>query len=282
MKYLLLLLAALNVSAQSLTFDKRNVECEDRWIAFQMGKDSSYMYGFIYIDFHAGLTFNYEGNFKIDDAGKFIPTKNDKNGMIKARLQPNHVAIALIPESKFAELEIASTPDWLALYKTDENSIEKLHRWGYFYNSFGESEKALSYLEQGQKIDPKYPGLAFELAFAYNALHRFKDALTIIEEALKHSPNECHLYKERAYSEIHLGKLDLAKKTYLKAVKLCTDKSILAEMSLNLAYQYFQKREYDTFDYWAKEIEKWVKENDMYSKNLQNMKKALNEIRNGS
>ncbi len=52
MKYLLIILTltAAHLKAQtSLTFDKRFVESEDKWVAFQMDKDSSYAYGFIYI-----------------------------------------------------------------------------------------------------------------------------------------------------------------------------------------------------------------------------------------
>lgn len=69
----LFLLAINFVSAQSdLIFKNRFVESEDRWVAFPKSKDSSFAYGFIYIDATAGLTLHYEGKFTIDKNGKFI------------------------------------------------------------------------------------------------------------------------------------------------------------------------------------------------------------------
>jgi len=62
----ILLLVTLSINAQTtLKFDKRYVQCEDKWIAKQMNQDSTYVFGFIYIDSQAGLTLNYEGKFKI-------------------------------------------------------------------------------------------------------------------------------------------------------------------------------------------------------------------------
>jgi len=120
MKYLFIFFTLLTATVQGqmvLQFDKRFVESEDRWVAFQKGKDSSFMYGFIYIDAEAGLTLNYEGNFTISGAGIFIPKKMD-SANFKMRLQPNNVRVAFIPESKFAELQIAAIPEWLKYYKT--------------------------------------------------------------------------------------------------------------------------------------------------------------------
>ena len=45
---------------------------------------------------------------------------------MKARLQPNREAIAEIPEYMFKELKLEKTPKWLATYKTDENSVDRL------------------------------------------------------------------------------------------------------------------------------------------------------------
>ncbi len=51
MKYLFLLVSLLTLKANAqlnLRFDKRFVECEDKWVAFKMNEDSSYTFGFIY------------------------------------------------------------------------------------------------------------------------------------------------------------------------------------------------------------------------------------------
>jgi hypothetical protein len=64
------LLITLSTAGQNpLGFNKRFVESEDKWVAFEMDKDSAYSYGFIYIDPQAGLTFNSEGSFTISSSG---------------------------------------------------------------------------------------------------------------------------------------------------------------------------------------------------------------------
>ena len=158
MKYLLLLITLIttNLNAQNiLKFDKRNVQCENKWIVRQIDKDSIYTFGFIYIDSQAGLTFNYEGKFKIDKNGKFIRIKEEPISQ-KQRLVPNRIALAEIPEDKFKELTIEKEPSWMKFYKGDVNSVEHLYRWGYIYNGYQESEIALTYLEKADKINPNF------------------------------------------------------------------------------------------------------------------------------
>jgi len=143
MKYVILLLVLVShqLSAQSsLKFDKRNVQCEDKWVAFQMEKDSTYLFGFIYIDASAGLTFHNEGSFKIDSKGVFIPTKFEKNTRIIARLEPSRVALAEIPETKFKELDIVKVPEWLKNYKHDETQLN-IYIVGDFYTMHGMNVK---------------------------------------------------------------------------------------------------------------------------------------------
>jgi len=115
MKYLLILvtLLATELNAQTtLNFDKRFLQSEDKWVAFKPDKDSTYAYGFIYIDPQAGLTLNYEGTFKVNPTGEFVPKKLDSTNM-KVRLQPNNVLVAFIPDNKFQELKISPIPNWL-------------------------------------------------------------------------------------------------------------------------------------------------------------------------
>jgi hypothetical protein len=111
----ILLLVTLSINAQTtLKFEKRYVQCEDKWIAKQMNQDSTYVFGFIYIDSQAGLTLNYEGRFKIIN-NVFVRQKEDMPSF-KARLEPNRVAVAEIPEERFKELGIKKTPEWLKYY----------------------------------------------------------------------------------------------------------------------------------------------------------------------
>lgn len=283
MKYFLLLftLFSINLNAQNvLKFDKRNVQCEDKWIAYQIDKDSTYTFGFIYIDSQAGLTLNYEGKFKIDNKGKFnrieSETKNEI-GFMKVRLQPNKTAIAEIPESKFKELNIEKTPNWLISYKTNENSVGRLYRWAYMYNGWNECEKALTFLEKAEKIDSNFKGLQTELAFSYNALGKFDKAEISLKKAIAHNPNDCYTYKELAYTYTKLINFKKVAETYLEMSKICTEQNFVQETAYNLAYEYFKAKDKTNFKKWKIEAEKWSKTENQYTKNLSLMETELNK-----
>jgi tetratricopeptide (TPR) repeat protein len=281
MKYSLILLTLFttNFYAQNLLqFDKRNIQCEDKWIAYQMDKDSTYTFGFIYIDSKAGLTFNYEGKFKIEKNGVFNKLKSEVEkevGFIKTRLQPNRIAIAEIPEAKFKELHIEKTPNWLKAYKTDENSVDRLYRWGYMYNSWNEFEKALTYLKKADKINSKFKGLQTEIGFSYNALGKFDDAEFTLKKAINENPEDCYALKELAYTYTRLVNFEKVAETYLIMTKSCTEQTFIQETAHNLAYEYFKIKDTINFIKWKTEAEKWSKFENQYTKNLNNMQTEL-------
>lgn len=277
---LLLVLSPLLLKAQTdLIYNKRFVESENKWVAFQRSaKDSTYQYGFIYIDSQAGLTLNLEGTFKINNNDIFAIVHNvnrDEKTNIKMRLQPNQIKVAWIPSSHFAELQISTMPDWMKYYRTDTTSAAHFFRWGFLYNDYGESEKALTYLEPAQKIDPDFKGLAFELAFAYNALGKFDKALPILENNIKKDPADCNSYQDLAYTQIHLDDIDKAIETYDTASKNCTKQSTKCEIAFNIAGHYYKLKVKDKFDHWAAEARKWVTPNDKYAANLNKMETEL-------
>lgn len=139
--FLLLFFISLNIGAQTiLEHNKKYIDSEDKWIAFQKNEEGKYNFGFIYIDAEAGLTLDHKGSFSISEDGTFLPEqKNDSElGSIKVRLENNNVQVAWIPEHKLSELNVSKTPSWLKHYKNDLNSTKRLFRWGYLYNSWGD------------------------------------------------------------------------------------------------------------------------------------------------
>lgn len=278
---ILFIFFTMSLNAQSLLkFDKRSVQCEDKWVATQMEKDSTYTFGFIYIDSQAGLTLNYEGKFKIDKKGNFNRLEDEldsKLGFMKIRLQPNRVLFAEIPESKFKELKIEETPSWLATYKTDENTIERLYRWGYMYNGWDECSKALTFLEKAEKINPKFKGLQTELAFSYNALEKYDKAETALKKALEYNPNDCYTYKELAYTYTKQVKLEKVSDVYNTMSEICKENKFIQETAYNLAYEYFKIKDKAKFKKWKIETEKWSKSENLYTKNLNLMETELNK-----
>ena len=278
MKYLLFLVILLTsqVNGQvGLNFNKRFVESEDKWVVFRPDKDSIYSYGFIYIDAQAGLTLNYEGTFKILPSGDYLGKKLDSNN-VKIRLQANNVLVALLPESKFNELQISETPDWLKFYKTDTNSIERLYRWGFLYNGYNECQKALSYLEKAATINPKHKGLAVELAFSYNCLKQYDKAETVLEEELKMNSENAYVNKEFIYSLSKNNKIDKAVKQFYSSIQTLKDKQYNAENCYNILQYYYYQDDKESFNTFYKELQKHPNENKLLTQYSDNMKKDIN------
>lgn len=270
--FLTLFTSALHAQ-NPLKFDKRFVESEDKWVVFDKGKDSTYEYGFIYIDAQAGLTLNYEGTFTISEAGAFIPKKIDSFGM-KVRLRPNNVRVAFLPENKFAELRIEAVPDWLKYYKTDTASVERLYRWGFLYNGYNECGKALTYLERAQKIDPKFEGLSTELAFSYNCLEQFDKAVLVLQDEIKAKPTDGYTNKEFVFALVKSGQLDKAAIACKHALAVCPDE-YKGEMCYNLLHSYFEKKDKVNFNLWAEETRKWTSSNPNIARSINGMENDL-------
>ena len=279
MNYCLALFLALVTFAaraqNDLAFTKRFVESEDKWVAYPMDKDSSYTYGFIYIDEQAGLTFNYEGHFKINAHGTYVPRRIIAANM-KVRLVPNQTKVAFIPAARFAELNIPPVPDWLRFYKTDTTSVEHLYRWGFLYNAWDQSARALTYLESAQKINPAFKGLRFELAYAYNALGQYAKAIAALAPEVAAGAQDCYLYKELSYAQMQLGQLDEAALTCQKGIAHCPDKALKAEIAYNMAYHYFKAGDKTNFTRWAKESRRWAIKGDVFNRNLDHFAASLN------
>lgn len=278
MKHLLLLFFIVtNLNAQStLDFNKRFVESEDKWVAFQKNEEDSYAYGFIYIDEDAGLTLNYEGTFTITQNGEFIPTKFNNSSM-KVRLEPNDVLVAVIPKEKFKELKIEAVPDWLKYYKENENSIERLYKWGFMYNGWNECAKALTFLEKAQKINPKHPQLAVELAFSYNCLKQYNKAESILEKEIKSNSKDAYVSKEYIYTLTKSNNIDKAIKQYKTAAKTIEDKQYDAENCYNILQHFYFKKDKENFNIWYKELSKLEITNEMIKQYAHAMNEDINK-----
>lgn len=277
MKYFLILftLTTLSLKAQTnLNFNKRFVECEDKWVAFQINKDSSYNYGFIYIDPTAGLTLNYEGTFKIGSDLKFIPKKLEKS-LMKVRLHANDMKVALIPESKLEELQVNLIPDWLKIYKIDSNSIQRFYNLGYLYNEWNECAKGLSFLLKANEINPEYKGLAVELAFSYNCLEEFDKAIKILQKALLANPTDAYVNKELIYAQVKSGKLEDASKSCKKALAICKDTRYNGENCYNILYKFYETKDKENFTLWLEETKKWTSSNPELTKSIKTLESNI-------
>lgn len=279
MKYIFMFLLLWSIGSKAQTelqFNQSLINCEDKWVTFPMNKDSTYNFGFIYLDNQAGLTLNVEGTFKIDENGKYIARKIN-NSMVKHRIPPTKVLVAHIPASKFADLQIQNTPDWLKGYKTDENDVHRLFRLGFVYNQWDLADRALVYLEKVKAIDPKYNGLILEFAFAYNVLKQYDKAVFLLKQAIIGNPKDCLLHRELVYAQLNI-KLTDAEETYKNADKDCSDSTSKSEMAYNIACHYYLLKNKQKFNYWADEIKKYSKTGDQFAKKLTLMQAEMDKL----
>ena len=276
-KIILILVTFISFQLQAqleLDFNKRFVESEDKWVAFQMNDDSTYNYGFIYIDAQAGLTLNSEGTFKPLDDGSF-EVKKIKETNIKVRLEPNNVKVAIIPNDLFQSLEIPESPEWLKHYKTDVNTVERQYKWGYMYNGWGECKKALPFLLKAKTIDPNFKGLIVELAYSYNCIKEYSKAIEILEEEIKKKPEDAYINKEFIYSFSKTNAIEKAVNQYYKSIKEIDDNSYNAENCFNIMQFYYKKKDKKNFNKWYKELKKWPNNNKQIDKYADLYKKEL-------
>lgn len=272
---ILLVFTAIKINAQNnLIFNNRFIECEDKWVAFQMDKDSSYTYGFIYIDSEAGLTLNLEGSFKYQSDSSLIIEKI-KDANIKSRLENNNVKVAVIPESMYSDLQIDSIPDWLKFYKTDAVSINRLYKWGYMYNGWGLCDKALGFLLKAKSIDSEYDGLLVEIAYSYNCLKKFDLSEEVLVEALQINPTDAYTNKEYIYTLTQQKKIQKAIEQYEKSLELGIDDTHNAENCFNILAQFYYKKDVKNFKIWVKELKKWPNSNTQIDTYVNLMKKEL-------
>lgn len=248
----LILFFAINTHAQSkLNFDSRFIDAEDKWVSLPINKDTTYSYGFVYLDHMAGLTFHLEGTYKFSNDGIITFKKQPITQIIKHRLPASNVKVAIIPEMMFKDLGVVKFPDWLKFYKESSTDVHRMFRLGLTYNAWNESEKGLPYLLKVAQLNPKYVGLSYELSFAHNALKQYDKALVVLEEAIKSNPKNCELYKELIYAQMNLKQIDKGMEAAKLALNVCTDKNLRNQMFRDLLYYYFSKKDKEQFKTFA-------------------------------
>lgn len=206
--------------SSKLNFNTKYYDAVDKWIAFPLkNNDTTYTFGFIYLDEHAGFTFDYSSRFVTTDNGLKVLPREFEAGL-KSRLSPNTVLVAILTENQIADLELPSKPDWLSIYKENSGKVSYLKNIGFNYNHVSASNLALKSLRKAYKIEPHYDGLEFELAYAYNALKQFNKAIPILENAIKNNPKNFYFYRELGYAYKHIDEIEQAEKTYKKGIRI--------------------------------------------------------------
>ncbi|MFN3195927.1 MAG: tetratricopeptide repeat protein [Chlorobiota bacterium] len=271
--------SSLLKSQDEMSFNTAYYEAVDKWVAFpNSGNDTSYYYGFIYIDQQAGFTYHMGGSFTIDSENNFIPEKSDSTTfMVKVRIDTEWKPIAVIPDDKLKELGLPVVPEWLEVYKTDSESVSYLTNIGYHYNHVGASKLALVPLKEAYKEEPHHEGLEFELSYAYNAIGKFDEARVILEKAIESNPDNFYFYRELGFSLKYLNKVDEAEKIYRKGIELSDNDFEKGQMAINMVIAYFELKNREKFDEWAKLTREFADENSRYVRIVKEIEKNWKE-----
>ena len=263
---LLLIVVSFTVFAddQPLSFKYRFTECLNHWVTFKPDNgNNEYQASFMYIDIEAGPTLHLGGRFKIDESGRFIKIEDDvidKQAMLKVRLDHNGGTAAIIPPDALIQLGLPEKPFWLKFYEDESNSPHYRTRMGYWLNDLGDSNTALTYLESAYKEAPETEDLAFELAFAYNALQKPEKAIPVLETALKREPDNLLLGKELAVARMLKKEYKEVVKLYRHLLSICPDGDIQTktEFTFNLAIAYIQLDMGDEYKKLVDDAKAWI------------------------
>jgi tetratricopeptide (TPR) repeat protein len=277
----LILLSNIGFSQNNLIelkFDTKYFNAVDKWVAFpKKDTDSTYAYGFIYLDNQAGFTFNYETKLQVKEQ-ELVNTKRDSTvGFMKYRLEPNTSLVSVLTENQISALNLPTEPEWLSIYKERSDQVSYLKNEGYLFNHAGASDLALKPLLKAYEIEPHFDGLEFELAFAYNHLGQFENTIPILEKAIENNPKNYYFFRELGYSYLGLNKVEDAEKTYRKGIKKSDNDFEKSEMSVNMAQAYFKLKNKKKFNEWAELTKKYSTKDKRYLQYIEQFEKNWNE-----
>lgn len=259
---------ALKTFAQTeLKFDKKIIDCEDKWIA--LSTEHGYAYGFVYLDNSAGLTLFLNGGFSISENNTYVPADTAKRVI---RVLLNVANAALIPREKYGELHLPEVPSWLVFYRTTDNNVDRIFRLGYIYNRWRESKKALEYLKAVRKIDNKYPGLDAEFSLAYRQQGNYQRADAYTDDAIKGIvKRECEANKRQIFAFTAANEMNKAENAYVMALRNCNDEMLKAELAYNIAFHYYKLKDKTKFKHWQNQVNRWVIPQDIYTDKMKMM-----------
>jgi len=268
MKYLfiLLLLCALDAKAQNrLKFEKRFIDCENKWIAMPLDDGTKYAFGYVYLDNSAGLTFKLKGSFTIEN-NVYLPKDSPE---VKSRIEPTEIKVSLIPSKRFAELKVEESPKELE-YIGKSNSRDRYLKKAQTYRKW-----------KMHKLADRYETLASDNSYTYPSYDGFKFISENTEQYNETTTrkvfagNYTDSYKQEIFWLAKANKMRDAQLTYIDAIRYCEDEAAKADMAYNIAYQYYIMSEVKKFNIWSNEVKRWIVKDNNYVVKIEKMQAML-------
>jgi hypothetical protein len=268
MKYLLilLLLCAIGAKAQNgLTFDKRLLDCENKWIAISLDSESRYAYGFVYLDYSAGLTFDLYGSFTVD-SGAYKPKIINNQ---RSRITPTEVKVAIIPAERLKELVVEEFPTKYKNYAGNNNTNYRYIKFIQIFNSWKEYNMASKYVLALSETERGFPSYIEEDPTDKNK--KIRKTFEITTANFSHYAKKEEAYKRDIFTLTQANKMEEAEQAYLHALIYCSNEAAKADMAYNITYQYYKNANREKFDFWCKEINRWIIPQDIYTDKIKMM-----------
>ncbi len=256
--------AAFFGNAQVLSFDQKFYDALDKWVVFEgTGNPKKHLVGFVYLDEQAGISFRHHASL-LEREGGIILVDPITDAIIAARLDSRTVDLAILSDKQLQELKLPKEPNWLSVYKVNEQTDKYQVAKGRAYNAAGVIDLALPILLKVYEKNPHLEGLEFELAYAYNHIGSFYKAVVVLNKAIENDPDNFWYYRELGFSFKHLNNLKEAERIYLKGIDLSNDNYQKAEMAINMVQSFFHVKDRKKFDEWVSILKKYADEDSQF------------------
>jgi hypothetical protein len=213
----------------------------DRWVALGNGgaPDGKHQIGMPYMDWEAGLTIEAVGEAQRDAEGRFhwIRRVGPDAPSVKVRLsdhgQLRNPRAAALSAQAVRELELEDPPPWLGAYARRGDPQDTAIALGAYLNHLGDPAGAVHHLAPLSTVEPdRSRRRAYELGFAFNALHRHDSALRVLMPAAAGAPTDPDLCREIAFAHANLGESLQAARQYSQCFRLAPESAVGYRMEI--------------------------------------------------
>jgi tetratricopeptide (TPR) repeat protein len=254
---LLLCLNGFSQKAEQLAFDTDFYDAIDQYVAFtktlvntETEDNKAYTYGFIYIDQIGGIVLRCTGEFELRNDAIFAETIIADPTDIHP-LNKKGVKFHVLSDEHKKQLGLSERPKWLQTEASATNKAIYYKNRGLFLNAVGASDNAITPLLKAYKIDRHLEGLPYELAYAYNSLGKYKEAIEIATESIKNNPYRIEIHRELGYAHQNSNNPKLSEEAYLTALKISKNDDEKSGIALKMTEIYFKEKDQKKFNEWA-------------------------------
>jgi tetratricopeptide (TPR) repeat protein len=236
---------------------------ENRWAAIPRrdpSHDANYLIVLVYFDRQAGFTSQLGGTARLSENGAFR-WERQQPADVSMKVRLTKVPFSrVLSDDELEQLGLAKTPDWLAVYRDSSDAATQMVHRGSVLNRMGEPRLALKYLVAAKKERSDAPELAYEVAYAYNALRNFDFVIDAAAPAFALHRSDWRLCVELGLARLGSNEFENAVNTYSQCLSLLVDQraDIRAEIALHMADAYSGLGDAESCRAWLSRVAEWA------------------------